>query len=266
MRVLISRAGIAGPCLAYWLSRRGFEPTLVERAPRLRSGGYIIDFWGAGFDVAERMGITSQLLERGYKVGQLRQVDRNGKPVSKLSMSVFERLTNGRYTSLPRSALSECLYAALGDRVETIFGESVVAFEEMGRELRVRFEHNASRSFDLVVGADGLHSRVRQLVFGEEEHFERFLGMKVAAFTAKGYRPRDEHVYVIHRDVGCQVGRFSMRDDRTMFLFVFGAAAPEILEARWTGLGSGHGGGHLPVIGDLAVDRDLRDRIEIVEY
>ncbi|HVT10227.1 MAG TPA: hypothetical protein VHO67_22360 [Polyangia bacterium] len=67
MRILISGAGIAGPCLAFWLRRHGFRPTIVERAPRLRTGGYVIDFWGAGFEIAERMGLRSRVLEGGYK-------------------------------------------------------------------------------------------------------------------------------------------------------------------------------------------------------
>ncbi len=68
MKVLIVGAGIAGPTLAYWLLRAGHEPTLVERAPELRRGGYLVDFWGAGFDVAERMGIVPELRRRGYCV------------------------------------------------------------------------------------------------------------------------------------------------------------------------------------------------------
>ena len=102
MKILISGAGIAGTCMAFWLKRHGFEPTLVERAPTLRTGGYVIDFWGAGFDVAERMGLASEILDMGYKVSELRQVDRSGKRIGRLSISVFDRLTQGRYTSLPR--------------------------------------------------------------------------------------------------------------------------------------------------------------------
>jgi 2-polyprenyl-6-methoxyphenol hydroxylase-like FAD-dependent oxidoreductase len=228
MRILISGAGIAGPCLAYWLRRHGFEPTLVERAPRLRTGGYIIDFWGAGFDVAERMGLVPQILEKGYRVRELRQVDRHGERVSGFAMSVLDQITKGRYTSLSRSALAACIYESLSGRVETIFDDSIAEIEDTGRDVRVRFVRTSPRTFDVVIGADGLHSEVRRLVFGEEDRFERFLGLKVAAFEAAGYRPRDELVYVVHREVGQQVGRFAMHDDRTLFLFVFADAEPAI--------------------------------------
>lgn len=228
MKVLISGAGIAGPCLAYWLRHHGFEPTLVERAPRLRTGGYIVDFWGAGFDVADRMGLVKSILEKGYQVREVRQVDRNGKRVSGFAVSVFDRMTAGRFTSVPRSELAASIFHALGDRVETLFDDSISAIEDLGGEVRVRFERSPARAFDIIIGADGLHSQVRRLIYGDEARFEKYLGMKVAAFAVPGYRPRDELVYVIHSELGQQVGRFAMRDDCTMFLFVFADPNPEI--------------------------------------
>ena len=84
MRVLVVGAGIAGPTLAYWLLRAGHEVTLVEQAPKLRQGGYLVDFWGAGFDVAERMGIVPELRRRGYVMAEARAVNRAGRRVASL--------------------------------------------------------------------------------------------------------------------------------------------------------------------------------------
>ena len=78
--VLISGAGIAGPTLAYWLKAGGFEPTLIERAPALRSGGYVIDFWGLGYDIAERMGVIEEVNRVGYHMRELRVVGERGQP------------------------------------------------------------------------------------------------------------------------------------------------------------------------------------------
>ena len=105
--------------------------------------------------------------------------------------------------------------------MEVIFGDSIAQIEQTATTTRVAFEHGSERTFDLVIGADGLHSRTRQLAFGSDEQFETYLGYKVAAFEVQGYRPRDELVYVMYTEVGQQVSRFSMRDDRTMFLFTF---------------------------------------------
>lgn len=228
MKVLISGAGIAGPTLAYWLSRYGMTPTIIEKAPALRTGGYVVDFWGAGFDVADRMGLVPEILRRGYQVREVREVDRHGHRAGAFSVSVFDRMTGGRFTSLPRSELAAVIFEALGDRVETIFNDTITEINDSGNEIGVRFERSAPRSFDLVIGADGLHSQVRRLVFGEQAQFERYLGLKVAAFAARGYRPRDELVYVTHTAVGQQIGRFAMRDDLTMFLFVLIDPDPNI--------------------------------------
>ena len=230
MKILISGAGIAGPSLAFWLREHGFQPTIVERAPRLRSGGYIVDFWGAAFEVADRMHLVPEILQKGYQFKEVREVDRSGKRVGGFAVRTFERVSGGRFTSLPRSDLSAVMFDALDDRVEAIFDDSITGIEDLGDGVRVHFERTAPRMFDLVIGADGLHSHVRRLVFGEAGRFERYLGLKVAAFSADGYRPRDELVYVTHTDVGQQVGRFAMRGDRTMFIFVCSDPSPKIPE------------------------------------
>ena len=221
MRVAINGAGVAGPTLAYWLRRAGHEVTLIELAPRLRSGGYVIDFWGIGYDIAERMGLTRRIRSLGYQMREVRFVNRHGRRSGGFKVDVFARLTGDRFTSLPRSDVAATIYDALDAEVETLFGDSVASIEDVGDRVRVGFEHSATREFDLVIGADGLHSRVRELAFGPAERFEVSLGYHVAAFEVHGYPHRDELVYVSHGRPGRQVSRFSMREDKTLFLFVF---------------------------------------------
>jgi 2-polyprenyl-6-methoxyphenol hydroxylase-like FAD-dependent oxidoreductase len=221
MKIVINGCGVAGPALAWWLLRHGHEPVLVEQAPQPREGGYVIDFWGLGYDICEKMDLIPRIREAGYQVGEVRFVDAKGRRRSGFDTDVLRRMTRGRFTSLRRSDLGAALHGAVEGRAEAMFGESIASIEEHAGGVRVGFEHAAPRDFDLVIGADGLHSRVRALTFGPEADHERFLGYHVAAFDVAGYRPRDEDVYVSFTEPGRQVSRFSMRGDRTLFLFVF---------------------------------------------
>ena len=221
MKVLISGAGIAGPTLAYWLAHYGLKPTIVETAPRLRTGGYLIDFWGAGFDIAERMGLLAEISSKGYKIKEIRVVNQYGKRIAGFPVDAFSRVTHGRFITLPRTELASSIFGKIAGRVETIFGDSPNRIDQTERGVQVTFVSGVTREFDLVVGADGLHSHVRELVFGEGRQFEKYLGYKVAVFEVKGYRPRDELVNVMYTQVNQQVIRFAMYGDRTVFVFTF---------------------------------------------
>ena len=233
--VLISGIGIAGPTLAYWLKLAGYEPTLVERAPALREGGYVIDFWGLGYDIAERMGLIEDINRIGYHAREVRIVGDRGQRITGFGTSVFDELTGGRFVTVPRSGLSRLLFEKAGNGTETLFGDEIVELHEQKDGVQVRFKHAGERRFDLVIGADGLHSDVRRLAFGAQDRFEKRLGNAVAAFEVRGYRPRDEDVYLMYGWPGRMIGRFTQHDDRTLFLFVFatdGRRLPTALERQ----------------------------------
>jgi 2-polyprenyl-6-methoxyphenol hydroxylase-like FAD-dependent oxidoreductase len=221
LRIVINGVGIAGPALAYWLTRAGHDVLLVEQAPALRTSGYVVDFWGIGYDIAEQMGILGEIRALGYQVREVRYVDRRGRRSGGFDVDVFDRMTDGRFTTVRRSDISATIYRAIQGSVETIFGDSLAHVDDVGDCVRVGFDHAPEREVDLVVGADGLHSRVRRLVFGPDSEFEVPLNYHVAAFEVDGYRPREELAFVSHNLPGRQISRFSMRDDGTLFLFVF---------------------------------------------
>jgi 2-polyprenyl-6-methoxyphenol hydroxylase-like FAD-dependent oxidoreductase len=225
--VLISGIGIAGPTLAYWLSRGGFRPTLIEHAPAPRTGGYVIDFWGLGYDIAERMGLAADIERAGYHAQEMRVVDDHGRRVAGFGAKVFRELTGGRYVTVARSELSRLLFEKSAGTAEVVFGDEVVAIDERPTRVDVTFRHGGQRPFDLVIGADGLRSTVRRLAFVPGSWSEKQLGYNVAAFEASGYRPHDESRYVMYNQPGRMVGRFALRDDRTLFLFVFEAGASD---------------------------------------
>lgn len=234
MRILISGAGIAGPTLAFWLSAYGLEPTLVERAPRLRTGGYAIDFWGLGYDIAERMGIIPAIRRDGYEIREFRIVDSSGRRVGGFNVDVFRAATNSRYVTIARTDLVKNIYATIDGHCEKLFGDSIAGLKQTTSGVDVDFVHAAPRHFDIVIGADGLHSNVRRLAFGDEDCFEKFLGYSVAVFEAEGYEPRDEDVYVNYSVPGKQVGRLTTRNSRTLFLFIFSDGCGGSIDPRDT--------------------------------
>lgn len=219
MRIAINGVGVAGPALAWWLKKYGFEPVLFERAKELRTGGYMIDFWGIGYDIAEKMGLIPQLRKNGYMMNSLRIVDDQGKIKTSISLDQMRSLIGDRFLSIKRGDLAATLYRAC-EGVETRFGTCIEAIVQHNDGVEVKLSDGSQEKFDLVIGADGVHSQVRAHVFGDQ-HFEHQLGAYVAAFTLSGYQPRNELIYFAHPMIQKQVSRVTLRDDQTLFLFTF---------------------------------------------
>jgi 2-polyprenyl-6-methoxyphenol hydroxylase-like FAD-dependent oxidoreductase len=178
MRVLISGASIAGPALAYWLGRYGFRPTVVEVAPALRTGGNAVDFRGPlHMGVLAKMGVLDEL--RAVQTGgtAMRFVDEHGDKLMEWPAGLA-----GGDVEVLRGDLARILCAAGADTTEYLFGDRITALDESPAGVDVTFASGRQRRFDLVIGADGVHSAVRRLTFGDESRFVRHLGYYVAGW------------------------------------------------------------------------------------
>ncbi|WP_241777679.1 FAD-dependent oxidoreductase [Streptomyces sp. CT34] len=204
--VLISGASVAGPALAYWLARYGCRPTVIELAPALRGGGFAVDFRGAAhLTVLGRMGVLDEIKRRRTAGSPMAFIDDQGRQLATMPAEFA-----GGEVEILRSELSRILYThsrpagegtpeATGTAGATstigepgsagtpgttayLFGNSIRSLTETADGVQVAFEHGAPRTFDLVIGADGLHSTVRRLAFGPEEEFVSHLGYYVAGW------------------------------------------------------------------------------------
>ncbi|MEV4097842.1 FAD-dependent oxidoreductase [Streptosporangium saharense] len=224
MRALICGAGIAGLTLAWHLERMGWQVEVVERAPALRDGGYMIDFYGPGYEVAERMGLAPRLLAARYPVSELSYVDRDGRQTSRLAMSAsFDRVV-----SLLRADLVHAVHDDV--RAPVTYGTSVATIEQHDEGVTVELTDGTRREVDLLVGADGAHSRVRELAFGPEERFMRYLGHQVAAYVIDD-RTLSEEVGTRYRMLtvpGLMAGAYALRGDRLALLFLLREPDPAL--------------------------------------
>ncbi|WP_433433859.1 FAD-dependent monooxygenase [Nonomuraea sp. CA-141351] len=222
INVLISGASVAGPTLAYWLRRHGFNPTIVERAPALRDGGYAVDFRGeAHLSILRRMGILPDLERARTGMGSMSYVNSAGKPQSKMPADLF-----AGDIEILRGDLGRILYDATKDHTEYIFGDSITSLTEDEHGVTVTFERTPPRRFDLVIGADGLHSNTRRLTFGPEEQFVKHLGLYCAIFTTPNHLGLD-HTGHAYRTANKLVAWYSSRHN-TEAKAVFYFASPAL--------------------------------------
>jgi 2-polyprenyl-6-methoxyphenol hydroxylase-like FAD-dependent oxidoreductase len=182
-KVLISGASIAGPCLAYWLQSYGFEVTVVEKSPSVRDGGYPIDIRGTALEVVSRMGLLPVLRAAHVNTEKISFIDTNGLPIGSVQPEAFVGGVEGRDLEVRRGDLTRALYSLVKDKVEFLFNDSIATLDDEGDRVDVTFASGTRGTFDLVIGADGLHSNTRGLVFGPEKDFERYFGYVFAGFT-----------------------------------------------------------------------------------
>jgi 2-polyprenyl-6-methoxyphenol hydroxylase-like FAD-dependent oxidoreductase len=188
MRILISGASVAGPVLAYWLTRRGFDVTVVERAPALRkTGGHAVDLFRPAMEISERMGVLPRIEEFATGTTELVVHRPWASRPARIDYAKLLAAFSERHVEIMRDDLSEIYYDASRDDVEYLFGDQITAITDDGD---VSFQDGAPRRFDLIVGADGLHSGVRRIVFGDDVP-ERFLGGYLSVVSVPKSLARD---------------------------------------------------------------------------
>ncbi|SER00308.1 FAD-dependent monooxygenase [Lentzea albida] len=216
--ILISGASIAGPALAFWLRRRGHDVTVVEKSHALRGGGYPIDIRGTAVTVVERMGLLPRLREAHVDTRRFTFVDAEGGRVASIRPESLIGDTGGDL-EIRRGDLAEILYEVVRDDVEFLFGDSIIALEEHAGGVEVTLRSGLRRTYDHVVGADGLHSAVRELTFGPEERFHRYLGYCFAGFTLPNHLGL-EHEALLWNEPGRAAALYAVGAEKTVHGFL----------------------------------------------
>ncbi|MFI6217936.1 FAD-dependent monooxygenase [Nocardia brasiliensis] len=248
IKVLVAGASIAGPAVAHWLRRRGAEVTVVERAPELRPGGQAVDARGVTREVIRRMGLDAAVRAARTETAGAHTVDADGNV-----LETFRADDDGgdgyiAEIEILRGDLSQVLYDDTRDEVEYLFGDRIAELTQDADGVDVSFAGGDRRRFDLVVGADGLHSALRAMVFGPHEQFVRHLGHVLAFYSVPNEFGLDRWL-LDYQEPGRSAMLRPIQDaTRAMAMFSFAAgdfdvdhrdvaAQKRLLRERMTGLG-----------------------------
>lgn len=229
--VLISGSSVAGTALAFWLREQGITPVIVERAPALRPGGQAIDVRGAALTVLRRMGLEAEANALKNHTNGMNMLDGEGNEVFR---SEEFALSSGNLDSDDIEILREDLVGlvhGLTDGIEYLFDDSITAIHQGTEGVTVEFERAAPRRFDLVVGADGLHSNTRKLAFGPEAQYVNHLGTYLGVFSQDNYLGLDQWQTWIN-DGGKGGMAMTVRDNAELRIYLGFAAEPIAYDYR----------------------------------
>ncbi|MFI7242773.1 FAD-dependent monooxygenase [Streptomyces qinglanensis] len=219
MKAVICGAGIAGLALAHRLAAHGWQVEIVEHARGPREQGYMIDFFGVGYEAAEEMGLLPRLKELGYQISEAAFVDERGRRRAGLDYAQFSEVAGGKLLSIMRPDLELALREDLPAEVELRYGLSVSDVVDEDDGVRVTLSDGTVREADLLVGADGIHSTVRGLIFGEagsDERCLRYPGFHTAAFVFDDPKVREQVTgrFCLTDTIGRQMGFYALRNGK----------------------------------------------------
>jgi len=218
--VLISGSGIAGLTTAYWLAKNGWKVTVVEKAKAERTEGYVIDFFGEGWDVAEKMGITDEIKSIHYPLKDVAIVNKNGKKYFSFPVSRMIKALDNKYRPIRRPDLEHIILKKVEKLPVTILHDTVVTELQQTLEgVHITLSNGRKQTFDMVVGADGVHSIIRKLVFGDESEFSHYLGYIFSFFHTK----RDPSIgdkMCLYQETNRQFGMYPYSEDEMDVLYI----------------------------------------------
>lgn len=207
MNILISGAGIAGLTSAFWLNNYGFNVTLIERAPQIRDEGYMVDFYGEGVQVAKAMGILDKLYELSSDIKDVNIIDDVDHTIGGFKIADIQHAmvnANSGYMPLMRGHLERTIYETLPDDMDIRFGTTIKSIENLPNAATVTFTDGKVENFDMVIGAEGIHSSTRELLFGDQQQFLVPMGAQVAIVRLKGVAKN----HIGHAKTNVNVGNF----------------------------------------------------------